>query len=140
MAGARRRARVLALQALYEIDCAKHDPGQTLARLLEESTMPPEGREFAEELVFGVASRLDEIDGLIGRTAPLWPLAQIAVVDRNILRLAIYEILFDNRVPLRAAINEAVEVAKLFGSESSPRFVNGVLGTVSAHAESHAST
>ncbi len=137
MAGARRRARVLALQALYEIDCARHDAHQTLARFLEETTVPPEGKEFAQELVLGVSERVGEIDGIIAQTAPLWPLAQIAAIDRNILRLAIYEILFDNKVPLRAAINEAVELAKLFGSESSPRFINGVLGTVSAHAESH---
>ncbi|MBI4497901.1 MAG: transcription antitermination factor NusB [Chloroflexi bacterium] len=140
MAGVRRKARMVALQALYEIDCARHDPRQTLTRLLEESTLPPEGREFAEELVIGVVAHREAIDAVIRRTAPLWPLAQIAAIDRNILRLAIYEILFDNKVPLRAAINEAVELAKLFGSESSPRFVNGVLGTVSTHARSSSSS
>jgi N utilization substance protein B len=134
MAGIRRRARVVALQALYEVDSSRHDPDTTLARLLTESTLPEEGQEFARELVLGVASRRAEIDGIIAQTAPLWPLDQIAVVDRNVLRLAIFEILLNNKVPLRAAINEAVELAKLFGSESSPRFVNGVLGTVSAQA------
>lgn len=135
MAGVRRRARVVALQALYEVDCAHHDPFATLARLLEDSTLPDEGREFAQELVTGVIARRADIDHVITRTAPLWPLDQIAVVDRNILRLAIHEILLNNKVPMRAAINEAVELAKLFGSESSPRFINGVLGTVSAHLE-----
>ena len=72
-----------------------------------------------------------DIDRLIQRKAPAWPLEQLAPVDRNLLRLAIYEVLFDNRVPVRAAINEAVELAKRFGSDSSPRFVNGVLGSVS---------
>ena len=72
-----------------------------------------------------------EIDEVIRQKAPAWPLEQVAVVDRNILRLAIYEILIDNRVPVRAAINEAVELAKSFGGESSPKFVNGVLGSVS---------
>ena len=135
MAGVRRRGRVLALQALYEIDCAKHEPSHTLARMVEESTVPDEGKQFASELVSGVSERRAEIDRVITATAPLWPLDQIAVVDRNILRLAIYEILFDNKAPLRAAINEAVELAKLFGGESSPRFVNGVLGTVSVSAQ-----
>lgn len=135
MAGIRRRARVVAMQALYEADCAHHDAATTLARLLEDSTLPDEGREFARELVDGVTERRDDIDNVITRTAPLWPLDQIAVIDRNILRLAIYEILLNNKVPMRAAINEAVELAKLFGSESSPRFINGVLGTVSAHLE-----
>ncbi|MCX6023147.1 MAG: transcription antitermination factor NusB [Chloroflexi bacterium] len=135
MAGVRRRARVLALQALYEVDCAHHDARVTLARLLAESTLPEEGRQFAQELVIGVADRWADMDALIVRTAPLWPLDQIAVVDRNILRLAIFEIVVDNKVPMRAAINEAVELAKLFGGDGSARFINGVLGTVSAHVE-----
>lgn len=135
MAGVRRRARVLALQALYEVDCAHHDARVTLARLLGESTLPEEGQQFAQELVIGVADRWADMDALIARTAPLWPLDQIAVVDRNILRLAIFEIVVDNKVPMRAAINEAVELAKLFGSDGSARFINGVLGTVSAHVE-----
>lgn len=135
MAGIRRRARVVAMQALYEVDCAHHDPEVTLGRLLAESTLPEEGREFALDLVTGVVARRQDIDTVITRTAPLWPLDQIAAIDRNILRLAIYEILLNNKVPMRAAINEAVELAKLFGSESSPRFINGVLGTVGAHLE-----
>src|SRR5438067_2518848 len=101
MAGIRRRARVLALQALYEVDSSRHDAGTTLARLLAESTLPEEGQEFAQELVLGVAGHRAEIDGIIAQTAPLWPLDQIAVVDRNILRLAIFEILLNNKVPLR---------------------------------------
>ncbi len=76
----------------------------------------------------------EQIDQMIHDKAPAWPLEQVAVVDRNILRLAIYEILVDNRVPVRAAINEAVELAKAFGGQSSPKFVNGVLGAVSAGA------
>jgi len=78
-----------------------------------------------------VLEHQEEIDAVIRQKAPAWPLEQVAVIDRNILRLAIYEILIDNRVPVRAAINEAVELAKSFGGESSPKFINGVLGSVS---------
>lgn len=131
MAGIRRKARTIALQALFEIDRAGHDPEETLGRLLEEAPLPQEGALFARELVSGVLENREKIDGTIQTYAPAFPVAQLAGIDRNILRLAIFEILFDNRVPVKAAINEAVELAKTFGSDSSPKFVNGVLGTVS---------
>lgn len=86
---------------------------------------------FALELVNGVLENKEKIDKTITDTAPAFPLEQMAGIDRNILRLAIYELLIDNRVPMRAAINEAVELAKEFGGENSPRFINGVLGSVS---------
>jgi N utilization substance protein B len=79
-----------------------------------------------------VLTNKDRIDSIIQTHAPAWPVAQLAIIDRNILRLAIFEILLNNKVPVKAAINEAVELAKTFGSENSPRFINGVLGTVSA--------
>ena len=104
------------------------------ARLVEEAAAPPEVEAFARELVTGVLEHREEIDEVIRQKATAWPLEQVAVVDRNILRLAIFEILLDNRVPVRAAINEAVELAKAFGGESSPKFVNGVLGAVSLMA------
>ena len=131
MAGKRRTGRVLALQALFELDTVGHPPDQTIARLLEETAASAEAEAFARELVQGVLTNRDRIDEVIRKTAPSWPLEQVAAIDRNILRLAIYEILIDNRVPMRAAINEAVELAKQFGGETSPRFVNGVLGSVS---------
>jgi len=83
-------------------------------------------------LVLGVIKKKKEIDQYIRKFAPAWPVAQIPAVDRNILRLAIFEILLDNRVPVKVGINEAVELAKTFGSDSSPKFINGVLGSVSA--------
>ncbi len=132
MPGRRRRGRTIALKALYEADAVGHDPQEILARLLEEKPPPAEVADFARELVSGVLAHRERIDQMIHDKAPAWPLEQVAVVDRNILRLAIYEILVDNRVPVRAAINEAVELAKAFGGESSPKFVNGVLGAVSA--------
>jgi len=134
MAGQRRKARIVALKALYELDTVAHEPQDILARLVEEAAAPPEVEAFARELVTGVLEHREEIDEVIRQKAPAWPLEQVAVVDRNILRLAIFEILLDNRVPVRAAINEAVELAKAFGGESSPKFVNGVLGAVSLMA------
>jgi len=131
MAGKRRKARIVALKALYESDAAGHEPQSTLSRLLEESPAPADVTAFARELVTGVLAHRQEIDEVIQQKAPAWPFEQVAVVDRNILRLAIYEILIDNRVPVRAAINEAVELAKVFGGEGSAKFVNGVLGSVS---------
>ena len=134
MAGQRRKARIVALKALYELDTVAHEPQDILARLVEEAAAPPEVEAFARELVTGVLEHREEIDEVIRQKAPAWPLEQVAVVDRNILRLAIFEILLDNMVPVRAAINEAVELAKAFGGESSPKFVNGVLGAVSLMA------
>ncbi|MFQ6019448.1 MAG: transcription antitermination factor NusB [Dehalococcoidia bacterium] len=134
MAGKRRKARILALKAMYEIDIVGHDPEEALSRLLQETSLPADAEEFARHLVKGVNSHRQQIDEVIRKTAPAWPLEQVAAVDRSILRLAIFEILIDNKVPMRAAINEAVELAKFFGGEASPKFVNGVLGSVSLMA------
>lgn len=131
MAGTRRKARTVALQALFEIDRAGHDAEETLNRLVDEVSLPEEGTVFARELVGGVLKNRERIDSTIQTYAPAWPVAQLAAIDRNVLRLAIFEILLNDKVPVRAAINEAVELAKTFGGENSSRFVNGVLGTVS---------
>ena len=134
MENARRKARAIALQALYEIDSVGHEPERVLTYLLANEELTEENASFVQELVRGVVQRKDEIDHNIQDFAPAWPIKQISVVDRNILRLAIFEILFDNRVPVKVAINEAVELAKTFGSNNSSKFVNGVLGSVSALA------
>jgi N utilization substance protein B len=131
MTGKRRRARIAALQTLFELDSVGHAPEETITRQFEAIPASPEVQTFARELVHGVLENKAAIDKTIGDTAPAFPLDQVAVIDRNILRLAIYEIVIDNRVPMRAAINEAVELAKEFGGENSPKFVNGVLGSVS---------
>lgn len=131
MAGKRHSGRVAALQALFEVEAVGHPADETIKRLAVEENMQPDAVKFATELCEGVLAHREEIDEVIGKTAPQWPLDQIAATDRNILRLAIYEILIDNKVPMRAAINEAVELAKQFGGETSPRFINGVLGSVS---------
>jgi N utilization substance protein B len=132
MVGKRRKVRMLAVQALYEADSAGHEAEKVLDRSLSEEELSEDNANFARDLVKGVVQNKEKIDENIRRFAPAWPVAQIPVIDRNILRLAIFEILLDNKVPVKVAINEAVELAKLFGSDSSPKFVNGVLGSVSA--------
>jgi N utilization substance protein B len=132
--GVRRKARAIALQVLYEFDSAGHDLEAALAHLLADAGLSEDNVAFARDLVSGVIQNREQIDQHIQRFAPAWPLEQIPIVDRNILRLAIFEILLDNNVPVKVAINEAVELAKKFGSDSSSRFVNGVLGSVSTLA------
>ena len=134
MAGARRRARALALQALYEVDCAGHEMEAVVTHLLAGGRLSEENAAFTRDLVSGVIRNKEEIDRNIQSLATAWPIEQIAVIDRNILRLAIFEILLDNKVPVKVAINEAVELAKMFGSDNSYKFVNGVLGSVSTLA------
>ena len=129
----RRRARRVTLETLYEYDIANHPPGEILQRRLAENFMEQAGVEFASQLVQGTIEHQEEMDMLIARYAPEWPLDQMAVIDRNILRIAIYEFLIDSTTPVKVAINEAVELAKYFGSDSAPRFVNGVLGSLAEH-------
>jgi N utilization substance protein B len=135
MPGIRRQARTIALQTLYEYDIAHHGPSEILQRHADEATLHPKVVEYANELVLGVCNHLADIDAHIQSAAREWPLQQMARIDKNILRLAIYEILFNNTVPAKAAINEAVELAKSFGSDASSRFVNGVLGTIFHRAQ-----
>ena len=131
MASKRRKARIAALQALFEGDSSRHDPQVALRWLTDEEELPEPTLAYAKELVAGVIQNRDQIDEVIEAHAPSWPLGQVSVVDRNILRLAIFEIMIENKVPLKAAINEAVELAKIFGSYNSFKFVNGVLGAIS---------
>ncbi|PIE80436.1 MAG: transcription antitermination factor NusB [Chloroflexi bacterium] len=126
----RRRARRVTLETLYEYDIANHPPGEILQRQLAENYMEQAGIEFASQLIQGTIEHQEEMDMLIARYAPEWPLEQMAVIDRNILRIAIYEFLIDGNTPVKVAINEAVELAKTYGSDSAPRFINGVLGTL----------
>jgi N utilization substance protein B len=134
MTGRRRKARAIALQALYEIDSVGREAGTVVERLLAGGDLSEENNTFVRELVDGVVRNGDEIDRSIQRYAPAWPIDQIAIIDRNILRLAIFEVLYDNKVPVKVAISEAVELAKSYGSNSSAKFVNGVLGSISTLA------
>lgn len=131
----RRRARATALQVLYELDGSQHEPKAVLAAHMAETSLSSQGRAYARRLVEGVLERREELDTIIAQYAPSWPVAQLPGVDRNILRIAIFEIVTEGDTPTKVAINEAVEMAKVFGSDSSPKFVNGVLGSVVAARE-----
>jgi len=125
----RKEARVAALQALYEIDCVQHQPGTVVDARLAENQLGTTGGVFLRWLVSGVIRHQTELDQWIHKFAPEWPVDQLAIIDRNILRMALYEIgAKAGDAPPKVVINEAVELAKTFGSDSSPRFVNGVLG------------
>ena len=126
----RRRARRISLETLYEVDLADHQVGEVLQRRLNDQPIEKAGAKFASKLVRGVLDNQSHMDKLIAQYAPEWPLEQMAVIDRNILRMAIFEFLVDGQTPVKVAINEAVELAKTYGSDSAPRFVNGVLGTL----------
>ena len=126
----RTRARGIALQVLYEIDLVNHPLGEALEHNLVESGLEERLQVFVRQIVLGVAPLIPQLDGFISEHAPEWPLDQVAVVDHNILRIALWEIAVDDQTPIKVAINEAVELAKIYGSDSAPRFVNGVLGSL----------
>jgi N utilization substance protein B len=127
----RRRARSLALQALYEVDSVDHSVGAVIARMIEENeSLSSEALQFFQTLVRGTLTAKKELDDVIAECAPEWPVDELAIIDRSILRLALWELLASEDTPLKVVINEAVELAKRYGSSSAPRFVNGVLGTI----------
>ena len=125
--GVRRRGRELALQILYQHDLAGTAVDEIFPAFEELQQAPDAARDFAVLLVTGVMARQAEIDGHLGGQADHWRLERMAAVDRNILRLALYELLFDRETPPAVVIDEAVEIATRFGSERSSQFVNGVL-------------
>lgn len=134
----RRKARQAALQVLYEIDTTSHKPGRVLDARQADTQLNADGLHFLLWLITGVIENWDDLDQLIGRYAPEWPVQQLAVIDRNILRLSIFELVSpDSDAPPKVVINEAVELAKIFGSDSSPRFINGVLGTALSEMSSN---
>ena len=126
----RTKARGIALQALYEIDVTGHTPLKVLEERLLETPMVRELAEFSRQIMFGVISLVEPLDNFIAQHAPEWPLDQVAIVDRNILRIALWEFAVQGATPIKVAINEAIELAKMYGSDSTPRFVNGVLGSL----------
>lgn len=126
----RTRARSVALQALYEIDVVGHPIGEVLQQRVEDAELDASLAEFVRLIVTGVWSMVDTLDNFIAEHAPEWPLDQVAIIDRNILRIALWEFAVYEKTPIKVAINEAVELAKVYGSDSTPRFVNGVLGSL----------
>ena len=131
----RRKARVIAVQVLYEVDGSDHAVERALATRLDEAAVTPDSDAFTRKLVHGVLANRPEIDKIIVTHAPNWPIEQMAMVDRNILRVAIYEILKADETPPKVAINEAVELGKIYGADRSPMFVNGVLGALMRNRE-----
>lgn len=130
MTSSRRKARGVILQILYEVDLAGHCQQQVIKRVLETADLSAENESFVNDLVHGIITKKDELDGYIRRFAPAWPLSQLSYIDRNILRLSIYELLYCDKTPYKVSINEAIELAKSFGSDSSSKFINGVLSSV----------
>ena len=131
MASNRHFARILLMQALYEWQQRDNEGlAQILERHLAKHEFEENNLKFIHKAIAGLKRHMEEIDAIIPASAPEWPIPQIAQVDLSILRLAIFELIFDDEVPPKAAINEAVELAKAFGGENSSKFVNGVLGTV----------
>jgi len=126
----RTKARSIALQVLYEYDVTGHKPGAILEQRLEDAELDLKNAEFSRQIVFGIIPNIQNLDEVIAIHAPEWPMDQVAIIDRNILRIALWEFAILDMTPLKVAINEAVELSKVFGSDSTPRFVNGVLGSL----------
>ncbi|MEM7126303.1 MAG: transcription antitermination factor NusB [Chloroflexota bacterium] len=125
----RRTVRRLALQALFEIDSTAHAPGIVVDERLASEDLDEQNAVFLRWLVSGVVHNMETLNQLVRQYAPEWPIEQLAIIDRNILRMAIFEVgSKDADAPPKVIINEAIELAKTFGGDSSPRFVNGVLG------------
>ena len=134
----RTKARGIALQVLYEYDLTGHPVGDILEARLSEEEIDEKLQNFSRDIILGVVPCISKLDALVAERAPEWPMDQVAVIDRNILRIALWEFAVTESTPIKVAINEAIELAKIYGSDSSSRFVNGVLGSLVDHqAEIH---
>ncbi|TMF21921.1 MAG: transcription antitermination factor NusB [Chloroflexi bacterium] len=134
MAGKRHQARELALKVLFQLEGTGDEAEEVLRYHAAEGAAPEDVTKFARELVDGVIANRERLDEILSATSEHWRLDQMAKVDRIILRIAVYEIAIDRKVPTKAAINESIELAKTFSGDDAGRFVNGVLGRVAATA------
>jgi len=132
--GKRHQARELALKVLFQLEGTGDDPEEVLRYHATENGATDDITNFARELVRGVLDNQDKLDSILTEASEHWKIAQMAKVDRVILRIAVYEIAIDRKVPTKAAINESIELAKTFSGDESGRFVNGILGRVAATA------
>jgi transcription antitermination protein NusB len=132
--GKRHQARELALKTLFQLEVSDDDPDEVLRYHADEGAATPDVATFASQLVRGVIENRDKLDSILSEASEHWKLGQMAKVDRIILRIAVYEIAIDRKVPTKAAINESIELAKTFSGEEAGRFVNGILGKVAATA------
>ncbi|MFZ5943395.1 MAG: transcription antitermination factor NusB [Bacillota bacterium] len=126
----RSQLRELAFQIIFQIDVGQNDPHTALEERFAENPLNPQEKEFCSQLVLGTYAHIAEIDKKIEEYAFEWKVERMLSVDRNLLRLAVYEMLFDSTTPAKVAVNEALELAKIFGSEESPKFINGILGQI----------
>ena len=126
----RTKARSIALQVLYELDMTTHQPGSIFEERLAEEPLDNSLQEFSRQIIFSIIPITKELDDYIAQHAPDWPMDQVAIIDRNIIRIAMWEFAVQQCTPVKVAINEAIELAKYYGSDSTPRFVNGVLGAL----------
>lgn len=133
----RTKARAMALQTLYEFDLTGHPVEIILQNRFGEEYIDEKYKPFIYEIVNGILPIIPVLDDLIAHQAPEWPLDQVASIDRNIIRIALWEFAVGKCSPVKVAINEAVELAKTYGSDSTPRFVNGVLGSLVANYEKY---
>lgn len=131
----RTKARSVALQALYEVDISGHSPAAALEERLFDDPLDANLADFARQIVFGILPIKEKLDNFIAQHAPEWPMDQVAVIDRNILRIALWEFAVSGITPVKVAINEAIEMSKIYGSDSTPRFVNGVLGSLAVRQD-----
>ena len=127
-------ARRSSLQILYEIDTTQHALGDVLDAHMQERPESVNVRRFIVTIVQGVIENREQLDAIIQQYAPEWPIAQVAIIDRNILRIAVFEYAIQQRAPIPVIINEAVHLAQVFGAENSHSFVHGVLGAITANA------
>ena len=130
----RSAARRIALQVLYEIDCSDHLLGDVIAARLEEEELSRRVEKYVRQIVEGVTANRSQLDTFIQRFASEFPLDQVAIIDRNILRLGVYELAAQQSTSVNVIIAEAMELANIYGAEGSLRFVNGVLGAIAAEA------
>ncbi|MBI3810081.1 MAG: transcription antitermination factor NusB [Nitrospirae bacterium] len=125
----RRKGRELAVQVLYQWDIHRNT-SQWLEDFWEQNKTHPETRKFADELIHGVIAQADDLDGVIGRYAENWSVQRMAITDRTVLRIAVYELLHMPDIPGRVTLNEAIDIVRLFGDEQSGAFVNGILNRI----------
>jgi len=128
----RTKARGIALQVLYEFDQTGHPPALSIDQRFIDEPLEEKLKEFSQDIIMGIVPIIQQLDQIIAINAPDWPLDQVATIDRNIIRIALWEFAVEQCTPIKVAINEAIELAKVYGSDSTPRFVNGVLGSLAA--------
>lgn len=131
----RSAVREMALQALFACELGKNDSATILGMLWEEKAIDKSAQDFCTYIVEGVLAKLDDIDNMLSKNTIEWDLKRMAAVDRNIMRMALFEMLYSNEIPRAVVLNEAIELGKKFGGEESSRFINGVLGKISKDLE-----